>query len=145
MAGLLRATGHDCAHVYDLGLGAQPDEQIMAVDDFALRRGQVYATILMYAETGQRAGVLASRATVDSGPGGRFPGSWSCTCGRPCHGYSAPVAAACKRADVVPCLVEPVVGLPPRAAAGVLIDVNQGTSAGERPLAEPLAHGAAAA
>ena len=33
MAGLLRTAGHDCAHVYDLGLGGQPDEQIMALAD----------------------------------------------------------------------------------------------------------------
>ena len=26
----LREAGHDCAHVYDLGMGGQPDEQIMA-------------------------------------------------------------------------------------------------------------------
>lgn len=33
MAGLLRAAGHDCAHVYELGLGGQPDEQIMDLAD----------------------------------------------------------------------------------------------------------------
>lgn len=33
MAGLLRAVRHDCADVYDLGLGGQPDEQIMALAD----------------------------------------------------------------------------------------------------------------
>jgi predicted nuclease of predicted toxin-antitoxin system len=33
MAELLRAAGHDCAHVYELGLGGQPDEQIMALAD----------------------------------------------------------------------------------------------------------------
>ena len=33
MAGLLRAAGHDCTHVYELGLGGQPDEQIMAAAD----------------------------------------------------------------------------------------------------------------
>jgi predicted nuclease of predicted toxin-antitoxin system len=33
MAALLRAAGHDCAHVYELGLGGQPDEQIMALAD----------------------------------------------------------------------------------------------------------------
>lgn len=33
MAELLRAAGHDCTHVYELGLGGQPDEQIMAVAD----------------------------------------------------------------------------------------------------------------
>ena len=27
---LLRAAGHDCMHVYDAGLGGQPDEAIMA-------------------------------------------------------------------------------------------------------------------
>jgi uncharacterized protein with PIN domain len=33
MAELLRAAGHDCTHVYELGLGGQPDEQIMATAD----------------------------------------------------------------------------------------------------------------
>jgi predicted nuclease of predicted toxin-antitoxin system len=33
MAGLLRAVGHECAHVYELGLGGQPDEQIMDLAD----------------------------------------------------------------------------------------------------------------
>jgi predicted nuclease of predicted toxin-antitoxin system len=33
MAALLRTAGHDCAHVYELGLGGQPDEQIMAFAD----------------------------------------------------------------------------------------------------------------
>lgn len=33
IAGLLRAAGHDCVHVYELGLGGQPDEQIMALAD----------------------------------------------------------------------------------------------------------------
>ena len=33
MATLLRAAGHDCAHVYELGLGGQPDEPIMAFAD----------------------------------------------------------------------------------------------------------------
>jgi Domain of unknown function (DUF5615) len=33
MAGLLRAAGHDCAHVYEVGLGGQPDEQIMDLAD----------------------------------------------------------------------------------------------------------------
>jgi len=33
MAALLRTAGHDCAHVYELGLGGQPDEQIMALAD----------------------------------------------------------------------------------------------------------------
>ena len=29
----LRAAGHDCAHVYEVGLGGQPDERVMAVAD----------------------------------------------------------------------------------------------------------------
>ena len=33
MAELLRAAGHDCTHVYELGLGGQPDEKIMATAD----------------------------------------------------------------------------------------------------------------
>jgi transposase len=35
--------------------------RVLGAGDFALRRGQVYATILIDAQTGQRAGVLASR------------------------------------------------------------------------------------
>ncbi len=33
LAALLRAAGHDCAHVYELDLGGQPDVQIMAFAD----------------------------------------------------------------------------------------------------------------
>jgi predicted nuclease of predicted toxin-antitoxin system len=33
IARLLRAAGHDCAHVYELALGGRPDEQIMALAD----------------------------------------------------------------------------------------------------------------
>src|SRR5579872_2266875 len=33
MARLLRAAGHDCARVYDLGLGGHSDEQTMALAD----------------------------------------------------------------------------------------------------------------
>jgi predicted nuclease of predicted toxin-antitoxin system len=33
MAGMLRAAGHDCVHAYELSLGGQPDEQIMALAD----------------------------------------------------------------------------------------------------------------
>lgn len=31
LAALLRAAGHDCAHVYEVGLGGQSDEQVMAL------------------------------------------------------------------------------------------------------------------
>jgi predicted nuclease of predicted toxin-antitoxin system len=31
LAALLRQVGHDCVHVYDAGLGGQPDEQVMAL------------------------------------------------------------------------------------------------------------------
>ena len=56
--------------------------RVLGVDDFALRRGQVYATILIDAETGQRVDVLASRkadvleAWLRGHPGvaGRVPG-----------------------------------------------------------------------
>jgi hypothetical protein len=33
MAALLRDAGHDCAHVYELGMSGQPDEQVMALAD----------------------------------------------------------------------------------------------------------------
>jgi predicted nuclease of predicted toxin-antitoxin system len=33
MAVLLRDAGHDCAHIYELSLGGQPDERIMALAD----------------------------------------------------------------------------------------------------------------
>jgi predicted nuclease of predicted toxin-antitoxin system len=33
LAALRRAAGHDCAHVYELGFGGQPDEQVMALAD----------------------------------------------------------------------------------------------------------------
>ena len=42
-----------------------------------------------YSGAGPRAAQVGSAsrpATVDSMPGGRFPGSWSITCYRPCHG-----------------------------------------------------------
>jgi len=33
LAELLRAADHDCAHIYELGLGGRPDEQIMVLAD----------------------------------------------------------------------------------------------------------------
>jgi predicted nuclease of predicted toxin-antitoxin system len=33
VAELMRAAGHDCVHVYELGLGGEPDEQIMTAAD----------------------------------------------------------------------------------------------------------------
>jgi predicted nuclease of predicted toxin-antitoxin system len=33
LAAELRDAGHDCVHVYEIGLGGQPDEQIMALAD----------------------------------------------------------------------------------------------------------------
>ena len=33
MAAMLGAAGHDCVHVYDLGLGGHPDEEVMALAD----------------------------------------------------------------------------------------------------------------
>jgi predicted nuclease of predicted toxin-antitoxin system len=61
MAGLLRAAGHDCAHVYDLGLGGQPDEQVMALADRENR-------ILVSADT-DFGELLANRG--DAAPGRR--------------------------------------------------------------------------
>jgi transposase len=66
-AGLLTALGvpvsrHTALRVLlriPLPMAAVP--RVLGVDDFALRRGQVYATILIDAETGQRVDVLAGR------------------------------------------------------------------------------------
>jgi predicted nuclease of predicted toxin-antitoxin system len=33
LAAELRDAGHDCVHVYEIGLGGQPDEQVMALAD----------------------------------------------------------------------------------------------------------------
>jgi predicted nuclease of predicted toxin-antitoxin system len=33
LAALLRHAGHDCTHVYEAGLGGQPDEEVMALAD----------------------------------------------------------------------------------------------------------------
>lgn len=61
MAGLLRAVGHDCAHVYDLGLGGQPDEQIMALAD---RENRIFVS----ADT-DFGELLANRGTRPRPPG----------------------------------------------------------------------------
>lgn len=66
-AGLLAALGvplsrHTMLRVLlRLPLPEVPVPRVLGVDDFALRRGQVYATILIDAETGQRVDVLAGR------------------------------------------------------------------------------------
>jgi len=66
-AGLLAALGVPLSRhtALRLLLRLAPPEvavpRVLGVDDFALRRGQVYATILTGAETGQRVDVLASR------------------------------------------------------------------------------------
>ena len=60
--------------------------RVLGIDDFALRRGQVYATILIDAQTGQRVDVLASRKAdvpeawlrTHPGVGGRLPRRLRC-------------------------------------------------------------------
>ena len=66
-AGLLAALGVPLSRhtalrlLLRLALPEAAVPRVLGVDDFALRRGQVYATILIDAETGQRVDVLASR------------------------------------------------------------------------------------
>jgi transposase len=66
-AGLLTALGVPLSRhtalrlLLQLPLPEVSAPRVLGVDDFALRRGQVYATILTGAETGQRVDVLASR------------------------------------------------------------------------------------
>ena len=82
MAELLRAVGHDCVHVYELGLGGQPDEQIMALADRENRVlisadtdfGELLAnapvlapSVILLRRTDKRAGSLA--AVVIANPG----------------------------------------------------------------------------
>ncbi len=57
--------------------------RVPGIDDFALRRGLVYATVLIDAETGRRVDVVpgrtAERLAVDEGPrtsSGRWPRRW---------------------------------------------------------------------
>jgi hypothetical protein len=63
------------------------------VDDFALRRGQVYATVLISAETGQRVDVLAGRKAD-----GCRPGYESIPAPRLCRDGSGTYAEATRRA-----------------------------------------------
>ena len=87
MAELLRAAGHDCAHVYELGLGGQPDEQIMALADRDNRIlisadtdfGELLAnapvlapSVILLRRTDKRAGSLA--AVIIAKPRAGHPG-----------------------------------------------------------------------
>lgn len=44
-----------------IALPERPVPHVLAIDDFALRRGRDHATVLMHADTGQRIDVLAGR------------------------------------------------------------------------------------
>ena len=77
-AELLRAAGHDCVHVYDLGHRGQPDERIMA-------RAHHQDRILIFADTGlgellatapvpTPSGTLLRRADKDPAPS--LPSPW---------------------------------------------------------------------
>ena len=95
MAELLRAAGHDCAHTCELGLGGQPDEQIMALADRDNRIlisadtdfGELLAnapvlapSVILLRRTDKRAGSLAAvvianleQVTEDLAAGGDSP------------------------------------------------------------------------
>jgi predicted nuclease of predicted toxin-antitoxin system len=82
MAELLRAAGHDRAHACELGLGSQPDEQIMALADRDSRIlssadtdfGELLAnapalapSVILLRRAGKRAGSLAAVVIADPG------------------------------------------------------------------------------
>jgi transposase len=91
--------------------------RVLGVDDFALRRGQVYATVLIDAETGQRVDVLAGRtaevleAWLRGHPGVQVV----CRDGpaRPCTVARAIVGAAWRS----PAANAPALGMPVRGIA----------------------------
>ena len=88
------------------------------------------------ARAARRRSAASRTATVAPMPGGRRPGSWSRTWDRPCHGYSAPSAAAHSAQIRCRAAWELLVCLPERAAAQVLGGVGERAPAEEGPLAD---------
>jgi hypothetical protein len=95
--GRLRAAGHDCAHVYELGLGGHPDEQIMALADredrilisadthYLLREFLANAPVLapsviLIRRADKRAGSLAAAPRSSSGTSSSLLGTWPQAC-----------------------------------------------------------------
>jgi hypothetical protein len=58
-----------------IALPAQPTPQVLGIDEFALRKGHRYATILTDAETGERIEVLPDRKTETVTAVVRLPGT----------------------------------------------------------------------
>ena len=106
-AGLLAALGvplsrHTALRVLlQLPLPQVTVPRVLGVDDFALRRGHVYATVLIDAETGQRVDVLAGRtaevveAWLRGHPGARGSGASRVAGG----GRAGQAASRCSRAS----------------------------------------------